>query len=410
MYISINTRKLTEKEQNILIVLDEIIENDILSTIDLAKRTSLSASTISRVLALLLERKLVLEMGKEETVKGRFPKLIGLNKRFGLLIHFSITHNEVSGYLADLDGKILYKACLSISADNSLEQILGSIKSLYRKFQKFAQKEHTKILAASISLPGTVNNEQKLIQRIPDVFPFNDVNLFEHIEKMLELPFLINNTSVMAVAGEYIQNYSNKKHLVYINILKHIGIGAGLIINRELVHGADNYAGEIGNSLYDCGHFNAKLDSPVGCLEEYAGIKPFFSRLEDAMSTGSCEILKNLIVNSKDSKLTLNLIEQAIIDGDQAVSGIFDEVLKMWAMLVINMNLTLNPDLFVLGGVVTSQNQYTLERLRYFINTGSFFRPHIEIGMLGEMAPVVGGLHTLRKYVFNEILSFKAIE
>lgn len=410
MYISIDTMKLTEKEQNILLVLDEVIRHEVLSTIELARQTGLSASTISRVLSLLFSRGLLLDLGREETRKGRYPRLIGINKRYGLLMHFSIHHDIVEGYLSDLECKILLRSKRSIQNNNSLEQILGSIHAIYKEFLCHANNAGIAILAVSICLPGTVNRQKKIIQHIPDIFPFNEVNLFDSITTLMNLPILINNTSMMAVFGEYIQNYSHKKHLVYLNVMKHIGIGAGLIINGQLVYGADNYAGEIGSMLYDGDHFDSERTSSIGFLEQNAGIRTLFGQLEDAMNQGRCPILKELLTGDNGQRLTILLLEQAIEAGDRDVMEIYDNVLKKWALLIVNMNLVINPDLFILGGAIAAENSYTIRRLQYFFERGSLFQPRIEASELGDKAPVVGGLHILRKYVFDEILSYKAIE
>ena len=97
--IDINKLSLSAKEQNILKILNTIINNVEVSSIDIGKDTNLSVSTISRVLNLLKNKGIIINVGKEQTDIGRHPEILRLNSDFGHIVFIDIYHEKIISYL-----------------------------------------------------------------------------------------------------------------------------------------------------------------------------------------------------------------------------------------------------------------------------------------------------------------------
>ncbi len=407
--ININKLELTEKEQNILNILNAILSSKEIAPNDIAQQTGLSPSTLSRVLNQLKKKRIIVDIGKENTEKGRRPGLVSFNNNYGHLLHFNITHDSITGYIANIGGTVYDRYQAFFKNDNSLEDVSDVLSSVYKKLAKKNFSLKTRILASGISLPGVVNEKDRLVQRIPDVFSFNDIDVFDYAEKLLKTPVIVNNVSRLGAIGQHIGSYPENNNIVYLEITNSIGIGAGVLINGELLKGSNYYAGEVGYLYFDLKNFSDDPKENIGCLENYAGLKVFYEKISDVMNRGGANILRGLMAEEKASKLSLRLIERAAEQGDKDVINILENVLKVWSIAIININLLINPDLIVIGGAISPENTYILNRIQDMVSRDRFFKPEIRISQLGDKAQLIGGIYLLQQYVYNNIVAKEAI-
>ncbi len=107
---------------------------------------------------------------------------------------------------------------------------------------------------------GTVENPPNLSWEV--------VNIVDLMHKYFDLPVAVTNDANAAAIGEMV--FGAAKGLKdFIVITLGTGLGSGIVVNGELVYGADGFAGEIGHTIYD---FNGRSCGcgRKGCLETYA--------------------------------------------------------------------------------------------------------------------------------------------
>lgn len=408
--ININKVVLSEKEQNILQILNELIREDNISPTLIVQRSLLSPATVSRVLCELQEKNLVVVSGEEKNGKGRRPKLYSFNKDYGYLIHFTLETGVICGYITDLGGQVLGSEVMHFTTQASLGDIFDIISTLSAMLRKSkALKNGGKVLAAGMSVPGVVSEAGRKVYEIPDIPVLNGVSIYDYTEKILGVPVVINNTSRNAVLGEKNTNYIFTDSLAYFNITGSKGIGVGLIIGNKLVRGCNNYAGEIGM----CYGYNGLFEEyqQGGCyLEDMAGMTTLNTALEQEMARGGAQILREILKQDNHTSLTLGAVEQAVRQGDEDAGRIFDKIIKLWAMSIINMNYLVNPDFIVLGGCITSENQLTLQLLNAAVEKVGYFRPELRLTTLGNQAELFGGVHMLKEYAYNNIILNEAVK
>ena len=97
-------------------------------------------------------------------------------------------------------------------------------------------------------------------------------------------------------------------------------------------------------------------------------------------------------------------LEEAAVKGDQDVKKIFDKTLKAWAMIIINIDLMINPELIVIGGSISTGNQYILASLNEMFSRLGLFKPDIRLSVHGENAQLIGGIQALKEYAFNQVI------
>ena len=395
-----------EKQKNILMVLNHIALNEESYAADITKATGLSVATVSRSLAALKEKGIVAIKGKEITGMGRHPEIIVLNCDYGCLLHFHVDADSIKSYLTDFCGNIL--ALEQIETDRNLKpDDFG--KKLRKSADNLLKKcgiEYGKALAASIAIPGLVDVRNHVIKRIPNFTNFNGVDLFKYVEKAMKVPVIINNTARLSAFGAFIHDYPGKPNLVYFDFTKYSGIGAGIVVDGKLVSGRNGFAGEIGDILVDIQNFENEYHEDEGCLETMAGLGVLYSKLYALMKRGRAAILKELMAEEGTDTVNLNLIEKAIALHDMDVTDVFDDTMRKWAIAVINLSATLDPDLLILGGVVNTDNNLVLSRIRHYISKILFHDADIVLGETNEYQ-MYGGMHILKAHVFNTMLTEK---
>lgn len=218
-------------------------------------------------------------------------------------------------------------------------------------------------MAAGFAVPGVVDGTTRKVYKIPDVLSLNETNFYDYAEKLLGVPIIVNNASWMAALGEKDVNYSFVENLVYLNITNNIGIGVGIIIGNNLVKGCNNFAGEVGQFYYDTSCSMEDYLQGKGQLEHEASLKRLFERVESRLNEGNAQILAHILKERNTSCVSLELIEEAVQQGDLDVREEFEHTLKAWSIIIININLLVNPDFIILGA------EY---RTRTFILINSF--------------------------------------
>ncbi len=397
---------LTEREQNKLQILHQLMEYDEISASVVSERTHLSAATVSRVFKEFRDKDLISFQGKVKTNKGRNPDLYTFNREYGFLVHYYVTNKMICGYLADLSGAILKKVCINYTDQDTLDDFFSIIKSLKEKFDTIIQRKKGRILAAGFSIPGAVNEDNRTVYTVPDVYQLNNIKFFDYAEHVLDVPIIANNVSWLSAVGEKTRHYPFANSLIYVVFTHLVGVGAGIIYQNELLKGGMHYAGEVGQTWFN---HNVSLEDyirGVGSYEQMASIQHLFESVEQVMKDGRASILSSILHQAPSQKLTLALLEEAAEQGDQDIVALLDESIRMWACLIINLNLIINPEFVVLGGSLSVENKYIFRILTKYLNKIKQFQPHVQFSISGEDAQLYGGLHMLKEYV-NQSIIFK---
>lgn len=393
-----------EKTQNILAILNNIAHSENISAIDIAHSTHLSVATVSRALKLLREERLITAKGKEITDMGRHPEMLSLNPDYGCYVHFYLKTEMIEGYLVDFMGNVILSRKLTITRNIEVEEFVDLVYSLANLILESKKIPYKKIIAASLAVPGLVDDENKNIRRIPNFINFKDVNLFDILSKKLEIPVIINNTARLSAVGEHIHSYPHMSNITYIDFTNYNGIGAGILINGKLFTGAGGFAGEIGDMLTDTNDFNKVFNEDQGSLETQAGLGMLFDRVRIYLLNGRAKILKRMLDEQEKDELDLRRIEEAVMAHDLDVIDAFEEVIKKWAVAIINLAVVVNPDIIILGGVVNKENQYVYKKIKHYISKVLYHDIEIELCKTDSDAQLYGGIYMLKQYTINKII------
>ncbi len=393
-----------QKEKNVLRVLEVIASAEERDAVAIIKKTKLSSSTVSRATDRLERLGIIVTEEREVDGAGRRPEIYRLNATYGYLIFFDMCTTEINGYLTNLKGDILQECNSAVSKQLSMEMLISILQETYQQLLLKARVKAAQVLAAGISVPGVVNEANMRIERIPNICPFRDANVYESILNLLSVPVVINNVSNLALMGEKIKAFPHCKDMAYISLTDHYGVGGGVMINNEIVQGKRHAAGEIGDMFFDLRNFDTEYRENMGCLESNASLKSLYDKVQKMVDAGRGSVIKQMLQEEANT-LSLELIERAVRQHDYDVEEAFDDTMKIWSSAIINLCSIIDPEVVVIGGRITHTNTLAWEKIKYFVSKGLYYEPNIQFSVLGNEAQIYGGIFELKKYVLSELLS-----
>jgi glucokinase len=140
-----------------------------------------------------------------------------------------------------------------------------------------------KLIGIGVGTPGPIDLQKGLILTPVNMKYIGDFPLVQTLEERYNTIIIHDNDANMAIWGELTTGAGVEcEHLIMLTL--GTGIGGGIIIESELVHGASGNAGELGHTVVNDGGRECSCGRK-GCLEAYASgtgiVSGFKERLND---------------------------------------------------------------------------------------------------------------------------------
>lgn len=371
-------------------VLELIRTEGPLSRVELARKLQLSQPTISRIVSPLIESGLVVEGKQGDSSRGRRPILLELNPRASLIVSVYL-HQNMVGALADLNGEVLEQLMLpAVAGEAGIQQLVELVRELVRK----AEGYNIPIRGIGIGVPSVTRSQDGLVVWAP-VYEWRNVPLKQRVEESLGFPvFLENEVNLMALGESWRGAGQNVKDLVCISWGP--GIGAGIILNGQLLRGVHDAAGEIGYIIPDRSHLGRRFDE-YGCLEGLAGGHGMVKRAERYLSAGSASALSEL------AEITPFDIMTAAEEGDPVASVIIEETVDYLSIAIVNITSVIDPDLIILGGDLTELGRRCIHRITERLDGLLQVVPEIVPSSLGLNAAILGAVYSVMRQTSDHL-------
>jgi predicted NBD/HSP70 family sugar kinase len=261
------------REHNLALVLRRVAEEGPRSRAMLALETGLNKSTVSSLVAELIEAGLLRESPGEERpgTVGRPPQSVELDPDGPFVLGLEINVDYLAVRATDLGGALRHRTF--VANDNKVEspeQVIARLARLALDAleQPFAASRPP--LAATLAVPGLVDAESRLA--VAPNLGWVDVPVAALLDEALEgsrFSVRVENEANLGAVAELVEGAGRGlRDFVYVS--GEIGIGAGVVLGGELFRGASGFAGEFGHLTIDpygppCGCGGR------GCLERLAG-------------------------------------------------------------------------------------------------------------------------------------------
>ena len=254
----------TARDINRRVVLNLIRQHQPISRADLARHSGLQRSTVSLITEQLIKDRWVTEGAIGETPRGRKPRFLLLNKTRAGIIGVNIRPALTSIGLANLDAQFLAQESLPTSQDPEqfIADLIERIGGLIKAHPEIAYE------GIGVSLPGRIDLASQKLMFAPNL-GWKDVDLRTPLEQATGLPVELENAANACALAEmwFGRHNGGIRNLVAVTVSE--GIGAGIVINGQVVHGSKGAAGEFGHvTLVENGLLCACGNR--GCWEMYA--------------------------------------------------------------------------------------------------------------------------------------------
>ncbi|TFD82753.1 ROK family protein [Cryobacterium fucosi] len=236
---------------NAAVVLDAIRRSKTgLSRVELGRSTGLSAQTISNICRRLLDRETVIEAGKTSIGPGKPRTILQLNPGgvFAVGVHLDPAVMTVA--ILDLTGSVVLRSSTRTPTANDPDQIILEISSEIERLIRASGIDRLRIAGLGVATPGPIDPARGTVIDPPHLLGWHLVPLRDALARSTGLPVIIDkDVTAAAVAEMWVGGHSGSGSFVFCYL--GTGIGAGLVLDDEVVRGRSANAGEIGHIIVD---------------------------------------------------------------------------------------------------------------------------------------------------------------
>jgi glucokinase len=238
-------------------------------------------------------------------------------------------------------GKILHKEIVAL--ENRQGADVG--KLITTGISKLIQADAAPVSSIGISVPGIYYIKTGKVWA-PNIPGWDDYPLLQEVKDLCgEIPVTIDSDRACYILGEWWQgNARGCTDAIYLAV--GTGIGAGILINGNVLRGAHDIAGAIGWMALTKPFQDEYIQ--CGCFETYAsgeGIAKLAGKfLKD-------ETAHNGALKTTDG-ITARHVFAAYENGDVLATKVINECVGYWGMAAANLVSLFNPEKIIFGGGV----------------------------------------------------------
>ncbi|HEX8634220.1 MAG TPA: ROK family protein [Pyrinomonadaceae bacterium] len=258
--------------------------------------------------------------------------------------------------LATLDGQLLPFRRFPTRVERGARPI---IEEACDELERMAAEAGARLVAVGIGCGGPLDRRRGLILSPPNLPGWDEFPIVRLVEERLGLPVLLDNDANAAALAEHERGAGRGlRDLVYITIST--GIGGGLIINHQLVHGVGDGAGEVGHMVVQPGGAPCGCGAR-GCLEALCSGTSIARRAAERLARdGRASTLRE----GGAENITAHAVAEAARAGDAVACEVWDETVHYLALGLSNIIAALAPEAIILGGGVSATGEQLLAPLR----------------------------------------------
>jgi len=220
----------------------------------------------------------------------------------------------------------------------------GLLELFAKLWEELKKKERRTIKAVGFGIPGIFSLKEQKIYQSPNYSDLDGFDLRPAIARFIKVPFWIDNDANIAAYGEYRCGAGKGvRHLLLLTL--GTGVGSGIIIDGELLHGSCGFAAEMGHMIVNPDGERCNCGSH-GCLETEAAAGPIVRNYRE--------------LTRSDDSLTAEEIAKRAKSGDASARKSFERAgYYLGIGLGIAINL-LNPEMILIGGGIMDSGDLIL--------------------------------------------------
>lgn len=361
---------ISSRQFSLGVTMQAVLHSGPISRASIAKQTGLSKQTISEVVRSLEEDGWIRETGRTSGHVGRSAVTYKMIADAACIAAVDLGGTKVRVAITDLAGTSIAERVEPTDPEGG-EAVITQIARLCREAAGGGGIDFAKVKLAVVGVPGAPDDLTGHVDLAPNIAGLDRFDVRAALRTALGIEALVENDVNLAAIGEHwIGRGAGIDDMVYIAL--GTGIGAGIIVQSELVRGARHGAGELGFLPFGADPFEPE-SLRVGALERTVATQGMKARYRSASGKA----------------LDVPAIFDRAAGGDPDAVAVLDETARQMARTVAAICALVDPALIVLGGSIGSRSEMA-ERVRAEV---SRCFPHpiaIEVTALGTHAALAG--------------------
>lgn len=335
---------------NVRIVLETIRLFAPLSRADIARRTELTAQTVSNITRKLIEQGLVEEGRRMQEGRGAPSVLLSLRSNSAFSIGLDIDKDHLTAVLLDLVGKVRQGIQLELDFP-SPEEALDLLVSTAEDLMAAEGVERSNVLGVGVGIPGPLDiSHASVVTNVanPKAFPgWKNVPVADELTRRLKLPIYLENNATAAAVGE--RRYGEGQHIpTFFYVFFGAGLGGGLIVDGHPYEGHSGNAGELG-------YLPARAERPPldGSQQPHLGVYFNLPRLYERLQDCGHDVNRPAA------------LEKLFVEENECLMEWLDSGVQHLAPVILGIEYVLDPEAIFFGGrLPTPILQAVLDRLQ----------------------------------------------
>lgn len=361
-----------------------------LSRTDLAEEMGLTRSAVTIIVNDLIAHGIILETESRTTSSGRPPVVLEINPSHGLVAAIDMGATHLSAALGDFSARILEEIEIPFRITDGPEKCLQEADRVLRELLAKRGLTPSDLAGIGVGVPGPVITELGTVMAPPIMPGWDRFPIRATLKDEWKTAITLNNDAELGALGEWAYGAGRgEKNLAFIKVGS--GVGAGLIINRQIYGGTTGSAGEIGHLTVDengprcaCGN--------NGCLEAFAGGHAIASQAQALVDSGKRTLLSEKEVES----LTAQDVAEAARRGDLAAQEVIKRAGTYIGIAIAGLINLINPSTVIIGGGVAQVGDLLTTPIRQAVRQRSLRASEhgvrITTAMLGRRSSLIGAL------------------
>ncbi len=255
-------------------IFETLLRSGSASRSDLIRTLGVSAPTVHKAVASLLEAGLVEEVGFDTTKNlGRPGKVYRVASRSVQVLGIALDPRQTSVVSAGLDGTIDSSSCIQFRTPNNYASLISSLERHVRSLATGT----VQTIGIGISTPGELDFANQRILLSPNLHITDGKSLSADLRERTGINAVMYHETTGTCLSEWSHGAARGlQHFVMIGVYE--GFGTSIVADGRLLHGRDGMAGELGHITVDihgqqCGCGNR------GCIETVATDQAFAKRV-----------------------------------------------------------------------------------------------------------------------------------
>ncbi|MBQ4526758.1 MAG: ROK family transcriptional regulator [Clostridia bacterium] len=386
------------KRMNINLIINLIRKSGSISRIDIAKKTGLTAATVTNLTSELLEFGIIKEYSMGASTGGRKPVLLKMNSKRFYLASAYISPMNVEVAVSDCGAEfVFYRHEKPFSDEFTPENCIDFIA---KSLEKFVSQSGCTIAGLGVGLHGIVNSEEGIIVNAPNL-GWKNVAIKRIIEEKTKLPVYVDNdVRLMAMAETWFGADQNIGDFAFLYVGR--GVGGAVLSSGELMRGKRESAAEIGHTVID-------MNGPLcecgkrGCLQAHVSESAMQKRLE------KYSVTESVLNHESDCNA---IVDAYLNNGDELAKKIIDDEIRFLSVGVSNLISTFDPCCVVISSSIKNFDIAVMEKLSQTVNENDIGRLEnncvVRYSTVGERAVLKGAVAAVLSEIYNNPAEFNA--